>query len=233
MSLIKLIPNTFTSLNLIAGCFGLLAVYQGNLYQGALFILIGAFFDFFDGFSAKILNASSEIGKQLDSLSDLVTFGVLPAFLMYFLLEQHDIQYLPLISLFIVVSSAFRLAKFNIDESQEVHFKGLPTPATAFIIAGLVFVKEADWNIFSFIYNNPIGLIILTIVLSILLNAPLSFLSFKIKKYQFKGNEYIILLILVSIVCLFFFGLQGILPAAIFYVLLSLLHNILIKKPMS
>ena len=233
MHLYKFIPNTFTTLNLIAGCIGLLAIYDGNLYQGALFILIGAVFDFFDGFSARLLNAMSGIGKQLDSLSDLITFGLLPAFLMYFLLEQQGIQYLSLISLLLVVSSAFRLAKFNIDESQQERFKGLPTPANAFLIAGLVLVKEADWEIFSLIYGNATGLTIFTIVLSFLLHGPFTFLSFKIKQFKFKGNEYMFILILVSLICLFLFGLQGIFPATLFYVLLSLLHNILITKPMS
>jgi CDP-diacylglycerol--serine O-phosphatidyltransferase len=233
MQIHKYIPNTFTALNLIAGCIGLIAVYEGNLFQGAMFILIGAAFDFLDGFSARLLNTISDIGKQLDSLADMVTFGLLPAFLMYFLLEDHEIRYISLISLLIAISSAFRLAKFNVDPSQGVLFKGLPTPADAFLIAGLVFAKEADWEIFSFIYGNITGLIFITMIVSILLNAPLSFLSFKITQFKFKGNEYIFILMTASVICIFFFGFQGILPATLFYVLLSLLQNITKANPVS
>lgn len=233
MHTLKHIPNIFTSLNLIAGCIGLLAVYNGNLYQGALFILIGAIFDFLDGFLARLLNARSAIGKQLDSLADLITFGLLPAFLIYYLIHQHQVSVISYVSLLIVVASAFRLAKFNIDESQEVYFIGLPTPASAFLVAGLIFVEDAGWAVFGFIYENVIGLTVFTLVVSYLLNAPIKFLSFKIKKLKLQGNEYVFLLILFSLVSLTFFRIQGIFLASLFYVLISILQNILIKKPVS
>jgi CDP-diacylglycerol--serine O-phosphatidyltransferase len=233
MSISKSIPNIFTALNLIAGCIGLLAVYDDNLYHGALFILIGAIFDFLDGFLARLLNARSAIGKQLDSLADLITFGLLPAFLIYHLMEEFEIPVISYLSLLLVVSSAFRLAKFNIDNSQEVYFKGLPTPACAFLVAGLVFVKDTEWSVFTFIYDNLIGLTIFTLAISYLMNAPFIFLSFKVKQFRLQGNEYTILLILFSLVCIFFYGIQGIFPASLFYVLLSLFKNILIVKAVS
>jgi len=233
MHTLKHIPNIFTSLNLIAGCTGLLAVYNGNLYQGALFILIGAIFDFLDGFLARLLNARSAIGKQLDSLADLITFALLPTFLIYFLIHKNQVSVISYVSLLIVVASAFRLAKFNIDESQEVHFKGLPTPASAFLVAGLVFVEDAGWAVFGLIYENVIGLTIFTLLVSYLLNAPVKFLSFKIKQFKLQGNEYMFLLILFSLVSLTLFGIQGIFLASLFYVLISLLQNILLKEPLS
>jgi len=233
MLVLKYIPNICSALNLIAGCIGLLAIYKGYLYQGALFVLIGAIFDFLDGFLARLLNARSEIGKQLDSLADLITFGLLPAFLIYILMEQHQVPVVSFVSLLIVISSAFRLAKFNVDESQQVFFKGLPTPASAFLIAGLVFIKEAEWVGFSLLYDDIIGLTIFTIIIAFLLNAPVTFLSFKIKQFKLQGNEYMILLILVSLVCLFIYGIQGIFLASLFYVLLSFFHNIFINKPVS
>ena len=233
MNLIKYIPNTFTILNLLSGCLGLLALYDGNLIQGAVFILIGSAFDFLDGFSARILNAMSGIGKELDSLADLVTFGVLPAFLLYHMIEGMGIPYISLISLGVVVGSALRLAKFNIDEDQKEVFKGMPTPANAFLIAGLVFCMDAEWEIFSIIYGNVWGLVSFTIICSILLNTPLRFMSFKIKQYSIRGNELSILLALVSILFLIIFNLKGIFPAVLFYVLLSIGQNVFMRKAVS
>lgn len=230
MNLIKYIPNTFTTLNLLAGCMGLIALYEGDLTQGAMFILIGSVFDFLDGFSARILKATSRIGKELDSLADLVTFGILPAFLLYHLIQEQGVHYLSMISLFVVIGSAFRLANFNIDESQKSVFKGMPTPANAFLIAGLVFAWDADWEVFSAIYGNLSGLIIFTIVCSFLLNAPLRFLSFKIKEFAIRGNELSLSLLLVSVALLIIFNLKGIFPASLFYVLLSIGQNVFNKK---
>ena len=232
MTTLKYIPDTFTLLNLVSGCLGLLFIYEGDLFLGAMFIGIGAIFDYLDGFTARLLNSTSEIGKQLDSLADLVTFGIVPAFLLYFILEEKGLQYISMLSLLVVLSSALRLAKFNVDESQGVFFKGLPTPASAFLIAGLVFTREADWEIFSFIYDSIPGLIVCIIVISFLLNAPFTFLSFKIRSFNIRGNEYQFLLIIISLICLFLFGLKGIFPATLVYVFLSLLYN-LFKKNIS
>ncbi len=233
MNLIKYIPNTFTILNLLSGCMGLISLYEGNLVHGAIFILIGAVFDFLDGFSARILNAMSRLGKELDSLADLITFGVLPAFLLYQMILVHGTPYISLISLLVVIGSAFRLARFNIDESQKEIFKGMPTPANAFLIAGLVFCWDADWELFSIIYGNLWGLVVFTIICSFLLNVPLKFMSFKIKEFVIGGNEFSILLALVSILLLIIFNFKGIFPATLFYVLLSLVQNTFIRKALS
>ena len=233
MNLIKYIPNTFTILNLLSGCMGLVWLYEGNLAQAAIFILIGSVFDFLDGFSARILNAMSEIGKELDSLADLITFGVLPAFLLYHMIEEQGIPYVSFLSLLVVIGSAFRLAKFNTDESQKEIFKGMPTPANAFLIAGLVFCWDAEWEIFSIIYDNLWGLVIFTIISSLLLNVPLRFMSFKIKQFAFRGNELSILLALVSVLLLIIFNLKGLFPATLFYMLLSLGQNVFTRKAVS
>lgn len=233
MNIKKSIPNLFTSLNLISGCLGLLAIYEGSLYLGALMILVGSFFDFFDGLLARVLNAGSEIGKQLDSLADMVTFGILPSFLLYYLLAeigQPDLAYLALLT---ALASAFRLAKFNIDESQKRDFIGLPTPASAFLISGLVFVKEAEWEIFSVLYSNTYGLIFLIVALSYLLNSRIKFVSLKLNKWSLKGNELRFIIVISSIIIMAVFQLPGIFLIMLFYVLLSLLHNILIEKRVS
>jgi CDP-diacylglycerol--serine O-phosphatidyltransferase len=133
----------------------------------------------------------------------------------------------------VVIGSAFRLAKFNIDDNQKEIFNGMPTPANAFLIAGLVFAWDAKWEVFSIIYGTVNGLVIFTILCAFLLNAPLKFMSFKIKEFAVKGNELSLLLILVSLVLLIIFNLKGILPATLFYVLLSLGQNIFSKKALS
>ncbi len=230
MNLIKYIPNTFTVLNLLSGCMGLISIYEGNLAHGAIFILIGAVFDFLDGFSARVLDAMSRVGKELDSLADLITFGVLPAFLLYHLIQEYGIPYVSLVSLLIVIGSAFRLARFNIDESQKEVFKGMPTPANAFLIAGLVFCWEAEWEVFSIVYGNLWGLVSFTIICSLLLNVPFRFMSFKIKQFAIGGNELSLLLAIVSVLLLIIFNLKGLFPATLFYVLLSLAQNIFIRK---
>jgi CDP-diacylglycerol--serine O-phosphatidyltransferase len=212
---------------------GLISLYEGNLSQGAVFILIGAVFDFLDGFSARVLNAMSRIGKELDSLADLITFGVLPSFILYLMIQEKGIPYISLLSLLVVIGSAFRLARFNIDESQKEVFKGMPTPANAFLIAGLVFCWDAEWEIFSIIYENLWGLVFFTLICSLLLNVPLKFMSFKIKEFAIRGNELSILLALVSVVLLILFNLKGIFPATVFYLLLSLVQNIFVRKAMS
>ena len=233
MNLIKYIPNTFTTLNLLSGCMGLISLYEGNIAQGAVFILIGAVFDFLDGFSARVLNAMSRIGKELDSLADLITFGVLPSFILYFMIQEQGIPYISLLSLLVVIGSAFRLAMFNIDESQKEVFKGMPTPANAFLIAGLVFCWDAEWEMFSIIYGNLWGLVFFTLICSILLNVPLRFMSFKIKQFTIRGNELSVLLAVVSVMLLIIFNFKGIFPATLFYLLLSLVQNIFIRKAVS
>lgn len=227
----KYLPNTFTAMNLAAGCLGLLAAYQGDLFKAAIFILIGAAFDFLDGFSARLLKATSEIGKQLDSLADMVTFALLPAFLVYSSLVLLDSGYESYLSMMIVIASAFRLAKFNIDDSQSLIFKGLPTPASAFLIAGMIFARDADSYIFSFMYDTKTGLLITTFIVTFLLNAPVAFLSFKINPINLKGNGYVVALIAVAILLVLMFGLKGLLPAVLFYILLSLIQNFLARNP--
>ena len=134
----KYIPNFVTLLNLISGCIGIVLIFQGNLIGGSICIGIGALLDFLDGFLARLLGAYSSIGKQLDSLADCVTFGLLPAGIMYHLIKVYSAcPYIPFLALFMVCTAAFRLAKFNVDEGEKNVFIGLPTPASAMWVATL------------------------------------------------------------------------------------------------
>lgn len=176
--MIKHLPNFITCLNLVAGSAGVYYTLIIDEQKAIYFVLLGAFFDVFDGLVARLLKVSSEIGKQLDSLADLITFGLLPSFYLLKLLEPQT----PLfwIAILIAVFSALRLAKFNIDESQSDSFKGLPTPANAIMITSLVFVPF-DLGTYA--------LISITVLSCVLLVSNLPLLALKFKSFGWSGNE--------------------------------------------
>ena len=131
MNLKAQLPNFITLLNLLSGVMGIIWVLEGELLYGAYFVLLSATFDFFDGITARSLKVQSDMGKELDSLADVVSFGVLPGILLYTLTKtQTDSQFLPFLCLIIPLLSAYRLAKFNLDTRQSDRFIGLPTPAS-------------------------------------------------------------------------------------------------------
>ena len=147
-SIRKNIPNTITLCNLLCGCIAVKNAFEGGLDQAALFIFLAAIFDFFDGFTARKLGVSSPIGKELDSLADVVSFGLAPATMLFFMLQNTlfphidshtwtPVEFLPYTAFLIAAFSAFRLAKFNLDERQTHGFIGLPTPANALLVIGL------------------------------------------------------------------------------------------------
>ena len=188
------IPNALTIGNLLCGILGIiyaLTHIQSDFWLGAYFILIACVFDFLDGFAARFLKVSSNIGKQLDSLADMVSFGVLPGILVYVLLMNilpshwENVHYFALL---IPVFSAYRLAKFNVDERQTVSFIGLPTPANAIFWAGIVLmygVMTRAMEVFI-----PTYLILMSIVVfSYLLIAEIEMFSFKFKGFSWKENR--------------------------------------------
>lgn len=155
------IPNAITLLNLISGFFSIILAFTGHITGAVYLIFAASVFDFFDGFSARLLKAYSSLGKQLDSLSDMVSFGIAPAIILYqeiSLLSDHSglsetfpgITFFLLLSpVFIVVGAGLRLARFNIDPGQETHFIGIPTPAVALFIASIPLIRQeglAGWH---------------------------------------------------------------------------------------
>lgn len=179
MSLVKHIPNTITSMNLLCGVLGVIASLDGRLELGFVLMICAAVFDFCDGLAARLLKAYSEIGKELDSLADDVSFGVLPAVMLYQIsgTEIAVLKYLPLL---LAAFSALRLAKFNLDERQHDSFIGLPTPAAAMIcgsLATLVTVRPdcflAQWC------AGPVFIPVMTLVLCYLLVSEIPMFSMK------------------------------------------------------
>ena len=233
----KHLPNLFTLINLSLGFFSILLSSQGNFSSAALLILFASIADFLDGFLAKKLNAVSDLGKQLDSLSDMITFGVSPSILMYyFLLElpQTISPYSNYLVVLIPIFSALRLAKFNIDANQDQNFKGLPTPANALFFALLVYFLSNNQTLFSAEILYKI-LLVLIMIFSYLLNSNVMFFSLKFFSLGWVGNEfrYAFLLICLFVIAIaFFMNILGLSVSIIIllYIVLSLLNNINIKN---
>ncbi|MCF8367559.1 MAG: CDP-alcohol phosphatidyltransferase family protein [Bacteroidales bacterium] len=234
----KHIPNTITLINLFCGCLSVVFAFENNLIFASLFIGIAAVFDFFDGFMARILHAGSPIGKQLDSLADVVSFGLAPGVIIYQLLlmninlpqwKLEGIYLIPLVAFLIPMFSALRLAKFNIDERQLEVFYGLPTPANALLIASIplilnqsTFVFGLDYSFIKIILSNSFFLISLSLLLSWLLVAEIPLFSLKFKNFKWEKNKYRFFLIIISVI-LFVLVQFAAIPLIIFtYILLSL-----------
>jgi len=209
------LPNSITSLNLLAGCLGIVFAMKGELVFATWCIWAAALLDFMDGFLARILKAYSEIGKQLDSLADLVSFGLLPASILYQMIGSTSTsEIFPLFAFLLVLFSAWRLARFNIDESQTNSFKGLPTPASAIFVSGLVYIKMVN-------IEDPYILLTIVLLLSFSMVSNLPLMALKFKNYGWKGNEFRYLLILFCLLLLIFFGIQAISFSILLYILFS------------
>lgn len=208
MGIKRHIPNLITLLNLFSGSLAVIFAVKGNLVLAAIFVAAGIFFDFFDGLAARLLDVKSEMGLQLDSLADVVTSGVVPGIVMYQLMTKalpsggglgadwnssvFDIQIKPfaLIGLLIILASAYRLAKFNVDDRQTDSFIGLPTPANALLILSLPLILTYQPGPFiSELLLNEWFLVILTILSCFLLNAELPLFALKFSDWSFKENK--------------------------------------------
>lgn len=189
MSIARHIPNTITCLNLLSGTLAVICGFKGEAEIAVYLVLAAAVFDFMDGFSARLLKSYSPMGKELDSLADLISFGLAPAILLfhrYGLTRGTGIlTYIPLV---IVVASALRLAKFNIDTRQTENFIGMPTPANAILIGMLIHFSSFN-DIFNPILDTIYFIPTLSIVLSFLLICNIPMFSLKLKSIKWKGNE--------------------------------------------
>lgn len=236
MNIIKQIPNLITLGNLFCGIIATIFAVRGNFEEAALFVMIGIVFDFFDGFAARLLKVTGELGKQLDSLADMITSGLVPGLIMFKLIEQNlfykansfddSIFDVSMIGLILTLSACYRLAKFNIDTRQSDSFIGLPTPAMSLFVISLPLIQQySDIEFVKDIINNNYFLICLTWILSYLMNAELPLFSLKFKDYSFKNNtvKYFFLIIsFISIIALKFISIPIII---ILYIILSIFKN--------
>jgi CDP-diacylglycerol--serine O-phosphatidyltransferase len=232
----KQVPNTITLLNLFCGCIALVFAFNKEFEMAFYFVSLGIFLDFFDGFFARLFQVSSSLGLQLDSLADMVTSGVVPGIVMYQLMGSSSgypklgwlVEPFPFVGFLITLGSCYRLANFNIDTRQTDSFIGLPTPANALFILSLPLVLT---NLDSFfvleLLTNPFVLVGITLLSVYMLNAEIPLFSLKIKQMSVKKNALQILFLLSSVVLIASFQYAGIPLVIVFYVLLSLINNIL------
>jgi len=231
------IPNLITLLNLLMGCIATVLAVQNHLIEAGIFVGLGIFFDFFDGLAARLLHVSSELGKQLDSLADVVTSGVVPGIVMFQLLNQsgdnlsilesaNSVGWYAYLGFIITLASAYRLAKFNINERQSHSFIGLPTPANAIFILSLAFILEYETDAWVLdLIQSEIFLIAITILSAFALNMNLELFSLKLKNFKLSENIFVYGLVLFSILALVFLQFLAIPLIILVYILLSLVKN--------
>ncbi len=223
----KYIPNFLTLCNLTCGCVGIVLSFKGNLQAGAFMIWAGAMFDFLDGFAARMLNKFSTIGKDLDSLADLITFCFLPGTIIYMLIGQNtQNQFLPFAGYLLVIFGALRLAKFNNDTRQSETFYGLPVPAAAIFVSAYPFINEETSFGLAGIISSTYALIATAVLISALMVSDIKLMSFKFKSFDFLGNWPRYLLIALAVILIIFLKIMALPVIILVYVVLSIALNI-------
>ena len=224
------IPNAITCCNLICGCIAVQQAFAGHTDACFLFIVLGAAFDFCDGFAARLLHVSSAIGKELDSLADCITFGFAPATLIYYMLQQchvGTVTEMPYIAFLLAAFSALRLAKFNLDERQALGFIGLPTPACALFWASLCHIAQHNTRMAFWMQGYPsltIAAILALLLLSCwMLVSEVPMFALKFKTYGWKGNALRYSFIAASAAIIACCGWGGFAFIILLYVILSAL----------
>lgn len=231
MNIKKHIPNAITCLSLVSGCIACIMALQDHLLAAVVWITIAAVFDFCDGFAARLLKAYSPMGKELDSLSDMVSFGMAPGLILFSLLRTACLgfpegiftEYVPYMALVIPVFSGLRLAKFNIDTRQATSFIGLPVPAHALFWASAGYaVLPAIPSHAGLFVGVSIGLAILT---SLLLVSEIPMFSLKVKSLAWKGNEFRYILIICAVLFVALWGFLGLAGTILLYIVLSIFNR--------
>ncbi|RAW03407.1 CDP-diacylglycerol--serine O-phosphatidyltransferase [Pseudochryseolinea flava] len=218
--MIRQIPNFLTCCNLLCGCFGIVFLLEGRNVPAAYFIWTAGVFDFFDGFVARLLKVTSPIGKELDSLADVVSFGVLPALVMYKLIGSSTTnEYLPYIAFMIAAFSAVRLAIFNIDETQSDNFKGLNTPANSIFISSLPLLPA---TVTSWLFQDWI-LVTITIVFSLLMVSRVEIFALKFKNFSWTDNKLRFTFLILAVLLLVLLQWSALPLIILLYIALSLL----------
>ena len=246
MNIKKHIPNSLTLLNLLCGVLAIFSLFAGNVQAIPILVAFSLLADFLDGLVARALHVSSPIGKELDSLADMVSFGVLPGIIMVYLVSQSYpetqgkddfiqaifqtnslkskiILFFPLI---ITLFSALRLAKFNISTDQDTEFKGLATPASTILIIGALFVHMDNNELLNFL-NNYVLLNILSLILALLLVSNIPMFSFKLKNFGLKENKWQIIFLACSFILIAVFKLNALALIIVLYVLLNMIRKLL------
>ena len=229
MGITRHIPNTITSMNLLCGALGVIFTFRGELNMAFYLMVAAAVCDFFDGFAARALKAFSAIGKELDSLADLISFGLLPAMMLHRRMIEGGMtgfsSYIPLI---IVVFSALRLAKFNIDDRQTENFLGLPTPACAMWCASLIYAGDNGISSGVELLHNHYFIPIAAVILALLLVSEIPMISIKFKKgsaYNKVRLTFLVICAIFAVACMVLKIHWSFIPLMIFT--LYIFHNLI------
>jgi len=248
----KMIPNIITLLNLLCGCIAAVYAFKDQLILAGIFVAMGIVFDFFDGFAARFLKVTGELGKQLDSLADMVTSGLVPGIVMCQMLAdatghsttlftvEDGLAWSTATSLFaevtflgflITAASGYRLAKFNIDTRQTDSFIGVPTPANAILIISLgIMTQITSVDLIYSILTNPYVLIAITLLSCYLLNAELPLFALKFKNFGWKGNEIRWIFIVICIALILTLNIYAVPCIIALYVVMSVVNNTVSKS---
>lgn len=216
------IPNAITCANLLSGCVGIVFAFKGDLQIAAYFVILSGIFDFFDGMIARLLHVKSAIGKDLDSLADMVSFGFLPGVIMFHLLKASDYssEYLPYLGFIITIFSALRLAKFNNDERQSEDFIGLNTPMNTLFICSLPYIATDYPNVI----GSTILLLATTAITSFLLISEIKIFSLKFSNFSWKKNRIKFIFLILSAALIAVLQFAAIPFVLVLYIALSFLH---------
>ncbi|MDO6812419.1 CDP-alcohol phosphatidyltransferase family protein [Tenacibaculum soleae] len=239
----KHIPNLLTLGNLLCGTIATIFAIKGDFVGTAILVITGIVFDFFDGFAARMLNVQGELGKQLDSLADMVTSGVVPGIVMlqllisalnvdaasYFGIDMYGAtgSNLPYIGLLLTLGACYRLANFNIDTRQSDSFIGIPTPAmTLFVISLPLIIEFSKQSFFIDLINNQYFLIAITFILTFLMNAEVPLFALKFKTFGVKENALKYIFLALSVVLLVFLKFVAVPLIIVLYVIMSVINNL-------
>jgi CDP-diacylglycerol---serine O-phosphatidyltransferase len=224
------IPNMLTLMNLAAGFFSIIFLFNDQILYAAWMIVVAMVLDFCDGFAARMLKAYSELGRQLDSLADAVSFGVVPGLIIYYMIDvtgSEEIWPFLIFPVLIPLAAVLRLARFNIDEGQKETFTGLPTPAAALAVISLVFADHyGSFGITDIITGSRPALSVYSVIISFLMISPLKMISLKFSSAGITDNWPKYLLIALSVLILVITGVQGTALIIPLYVLISIIERV-------
>lgn len=252
------LPNILTSINLLCGCWAIVVLQSINYDSSAsikiVYVLFGVslVMDLLDGMVARLVNAYSELGKQLDSLADMVSFGVFPGFLWFKLFQYSEASsgltftFLPYLGFLFTLAVALRLAKFNIDERQSTDFLGVPSPAAAIFTLGLFYwvtnypevlykvdptmLMELGRGYLNPLLGMPWLILLILLFISAMMLVEIPMFSLKVKKWQWKGNELKVIFLVLSVILLGIWQLMALPLIIVLFILISIIRNFLVPK---
>ena len=230
MAITRHIPNIITLLNLFSGCAAIVSAANDDFRGAFLFVALGIFFDFFDGFFARMFNVAGPLGVQLDSLADMVTSGVTPGFVLYLMMNQQTHPPFPgfaFLGFIVTLGSCMRLAKFNIDTRQTDSFIGLPTPANALFILSLPLVLEhTESMILLELLINPYFLLVIAAASAYVMNAEIPLFSLKVKSFDIRKYALQFGFVAACLVLITLLGYAGVTLSIVLYVIMSVISNL-------